>query len=128
MTPIAPEIALARLLVMLPEHRYRLENEKTVQDGVAEVLTAIDVPFEREYSVGADRFDFLCAGSIVIEVKVAGSLPEALRQADRYCAHEFVSAVVIANSRFGFRRGAVSQVDQLRGKPVHAVHLPGRWF
>lgn len=128
MDELTPEIALRRLLVTLPAHRYRIEHEKAVQDGVAAVLYEHGIPFKREHVAGADRFDFLCCGSIVIEVKIAGSLPEALRQADRYCAHEFVSAVVIANTRFGFRKGAASQIETLRGKPVHTIHLPGRWF
>lgn len=114
---------LRRILELLPQYGYTLSDEIKLQDGIADVLSTNEMQFQREVTLGSDRFDFLCEGGVVIEAKVAGTYSEALRQAERYCQHEEVSAVVIASTR-SWRVGRADGV--LHGRPVHVVPLRGR--
>ena len=117
------QLALATLERTLGLYRYRLSSEKHVQDGIAQVLEQHGYRAEREKIAGADRFDFyLPTERIVIEVKVDGSLPEALRQAERYCAQADVDAVVIASTK---RWRTVAPLE-FRGAAVVVVPLAGR--
>lgn len=152
-TAIEPaKLCLRRICLALQRYSYRAADEMQLHEGLARVLTEIGVSFEREYVPMApspepppappaegpgwkqiamrkparapDRFDFLCEGCIVLEAKVAGSLPEATRQIDRYCAHEEVHGVIVVSTR-GW---AGSQAFIVRDKPVEIVHVMRRCF
>lgn len=99
------DLVLRRLQVEVPRYRFRYLDEAGLHAGIKEVLLSLGIPFEHEFIASAqDRFDFLLDGAVVIEAKVAGTLPDALMQAKRYCAHERVKAVaVIGTSRWSVR-------------------------
>lgn len=99
------EFILRRLEAEVPRYRFRYLDEAGLHAGIKEVLTSLRIPFEHEFIASAqDRFDFLLDGSVVIEAKVAGTLPDVLLQAKRYCAHERVKGVaVIGTSRWSVR-------------------------
>ena len=111
---------LQRILDALPGYHYAVSNELKTQAGIAQVLDVHGIAFTRERIEGADRFDFFVDG-VVIEVKRAGSFPEALRQAERYCQSPIVTAVVLASTR-GWQPGLAATFNE---KPVHVVNLPG---
>lgn len=126
-SPIEPEFALRRVVELLPRFAYRFGNEVALHEGIAQVLNQHGVEFQREVVAGpADRFDFLVEPGIVIEAKVKGSLPQALRQVARYAARDDVQAVILVSSRFWSRSNAMPEA--LHGKPVRVVHLRGAAF
>ena len=122
-----PVIQLRAIVELLLRFHYRFATEQALRDGIAEVLTAGNFTFEREFIASAsERFDFLVVPGIVIEAKVDGSLSTALYQVDRYAALPDVRAVLLASTC----RWADTTVlpDRLRGKPLRLVHLHGAAF
>jgi hypothetical protein len=81
-----------RLARLLGGFSYRYASEVQLHERLEEVLQGEGMPFEREY-----RTDFFLDG-IVIEVKVDGSLSEAIRQVDRYLGLDVVRGVLLAST------------------------------
>lgn len=75
---------LSFLARTLGAYLYRYSSEVKLHEAMAEVLTKAGASFKREHILDArNRADFWLDG-LVIEVKVDGTLSEALRQVDRY--------------------------------------------
>lgn len=111
-----------QILSMLEHCRFRFNDERDLQDGIAQVMSTAGVKFEREKVLGPqDRPDFLIGGSIAMEIKIKGSIAEALRQIDRYTGHQAVEAVLLVGTP-----GWLSRVpSEIRGKPVFSLRLTG---
>jgi hypothetical protein len=120
------EMTVRRICTALPRYAYRFSDEAQLHERIALVLEREQIPFVREHVMGDDRFDFYCDGA-VIEVKVAGSVSEALRQVDRYCEHDEVHAVIVVSSR-RWQSARSTEPLQLRGKPVYLIEVGGRAF
>lgn len=121
----ANPMLLRRVVETLPRYAYRFSDEVALQDGIAQVLQQHAITFVREHVAGPeDRFDFLLSDGIVIEAKIKGSMPQALRQVSRYAARPEVSAVVLVSSRQWRAQGRM----ELHDKPVHIVYLRGASF
>jgi hypothetical protein len=118
-------IAARRVCTALPRYAYRYGNEVQLHEGLAAALEKEGIVFSREVTSDADRFDFLCEGGVVIEAKIGGSATAAIRQAERYCAHDEVTAVVIASTRAW--RGDFAGLT-LRGKAIHVVQVRAQSF
>lgn len=128
LAPSAPML-LRTVVELLPRFSYRFSSEMDLHAGMAQVLTSHGVEFERERVAGPkDRFDFYLPPGIVIEAKVKGSFPEALRQVQRYAERDDVQAVVLATSRFWGRTPALRPNAKLGGKPFHMITLRGASF
>ena len=101
--------------------RFRFSNEDELQAGVAEVLTAAGIPFDREVAIGpGDRLDFL-VGTTAIEVKVDGGRNDLLRQLKRYARHEGIEDLVVVTSRA--RHAGLP--DSIGSKPIWVVWVSG---
>jgi hypothetical protein len=85
MAPIPPSpLDIPGVCQALAAYRYNFQNEATLQAGIAQVLERSAVVFKREAVLDVkSRPDFLL-GSVVIEVKIKGSVADFLRQANRY--------------------------------------------
>lgn len=106
---------------LLDGHRFALHDEKALQDGIELVLSAHQVPYEREAVLDAQsRPDFL-VGTLVIEVKIKGSAAQFLRQAHRYLEHDHVHAVIAV----GTPHWISLLPPDLAGKPLHSLRLLG---
>ena len=118
----AAEIDPVQILSMLEHCRFRFNDERDLQDGIAQAMSTAGVEFEREKILGPqDRPDFLIAGSIAMEIKIKGSIAEALRQIDRYTGHQAVAAVLLVGTP-----GWLNRVPpEIRGKPVFSLRLTG---
>ena len=80
----------------LGRYAYRYSSEVRLHESLAKVLETHGISFERERVLDAkNRADFWVDG-IVIEVKVAGSMSEALGQVDRYISLPDVKGVILA--------------------------------
>lgn len=125
---MADKMLLRRIATALESHAYRFANESQLHDAMAAVLEGIGVSCQREHVAGPrDRFDFLCDGGIVIEVKVKGSLPEAMRQVERYCALDAVQAVILVSTR-QWAGGRLRSDLAFHGKPVQMVKVSSQAF
>lgn len=99
---------------MMSLYSYRFANEAELQQAIARVLEEAGLEVERERPVGRrDRLDlWLPRSGIAIEVKVAGSLPTAMRQVERYLALPEVTGVVLAGARSWARGATVSELPK----------------
>ena len=90
------------LSTLLGGFNYRYGSEVQLHGTLAQVLLEAGHEFVREFQLDQNnRADFwlpLGAGGIVIEVKVDGSIGEALRQVGRYAALERVDGVLLAST------------------------------
>jgi len=94
-------------------------DEKELQDGIAQRLTASGIEFLREETISpGDRIDFLVR-DCGIEVKVDGSLSQVLRQLWRYAQRPEISSLILVTSRAKH----CPIPPAMNGKPVLYVHL-----
>lgn len=101
--------------------RVRYANELDVQDAVETMLLGEGLRVAREYRLGRfDRVDLLVENRIGIEVKVAGSQGDVLRQLRRYGLHERIQGLVLVTTR----RSHIMPAD-VNGKPVRVVVVNG---
>lgn len=93
-----PRIIMNALATHLGRYAYRYGDEIQLHKRIAEVLTLHGFEFERERVLDArNRADFWLDG-LVIEVKVAGGLSEALHQVGRYIKLPDVTGVILAGT------------------------------
>ena len=124
---LAPELSEAQrraneVASCLHAYRYRFTSEAELQGAIEQALVAEGLRFAREVAAhGRDRYDFLVAGDVVIEVKTQGSLTSALSQCLRYAERADVAAVVLATSRFWANSHAIPAT--LAEKPFICVRL-----
>lgn len=94
-------------------------GEAELQAAVAKALNAAPYTSLAEVVLSPeDRIDFLVAGCVGVECKVAGSPAEVLAQLNRYAQHACISALVLVTARLRHR----SMPAELNGKPL--VFLP----
>jgi hypothetical protein len=104
--------------------RWMFGSEDALQAAIADVLTEAGEVVSRENILDRrNRADLMLADALLVEVKVDGSLSEALRQCDRYSKLPAVKAIVLASTCSWARRALVSR-PRMGGKPFALVFLP----
>lgn len=104
--------------------RFRIPfgSESRMQRAVSDILSTVEMRFEREVSLSPqDRIDFLLESGIGIECKVAGSKNETLRQLMRYAMHDRVVGLILVTSR----SAQIVNVDNLLQKPFLSLWVAG---
>jgi hypothetical protein len=110
-----------QLIHTIQGYRFRFASEADLQDGIETALKRRGQCYEREKVLSPqDRPDFLVDG-LAVEVKVDGSLPEALRQVARYAAHDRVEGILLVGTPAWLARIPHS----IGGKPLHQLRLVG---
>lgn len=106
----------------LKRHRFTAANEKELQVGVARVLDAMGLKYEREVRLSEhDVVDFFVAPALGIELKVGGGLAAVTRQCYRYLGHDELSELLVVTTR-----SRLAQLPpQMRGKRLAVVSLMG---
>lgn len=97
----------SRISRALSGRRWHHRDEYGLQAAIAERLTQMGIPYERETRLTpSERIDFLChrpdgldKASIGIEVKVSGSTQALLRQLLRYARTDKLNGLVVLTSR-----------------------------
>ena len=112
---------LAALAQSLSGFRYTVNNEADLQAAIAEVLDA-QAPVREKHLTRESRPD-LIVGRLAVEVKVAGTHAQALRQCQRYAGHDDVDGVLLVSTR----REHAASITTLAGKPFRTVILRGGW-
>ncbi|QZN86906.1 hypothetical protein [Cellulomonas sp. C5510] len=98
-------------------------DEVSLHEDMSRVLAAAGIEHEREVRLTPhDRIDFLTAGGVGIEVKVAGSLVAVTRQMQRYAHHDDVHSLVLVTTR-AVHHGIPTS---LGGVPVELYSLIGQ--
>lgn len=114
----------AQMCKQIASHTYRFGDEDQLQQGIAEVLVAHGINAQREHALDERRrLDIWMPDQrIALEVKVDGTLSQALRQVNRYAGHPDVACVILVTSqRWG--EGRVGANLQLHGKPVEIFRI-----
>jgi hypothetical protein len=114
------------LAAALVSFRFRYKDERELQAGVAQCLTALELPFIPEYVLSPkDRVDFLIVPEgIGIEVKTNDSrggagLSSVTRQLWKYAKHDAVKAIILITTRSKHR----DLPSEILGKPIFVVYL-----
>jgi hypothetical protein len=100
-----------------------VSEEYEIHQIVADHLLATEIPFSREYSLGAhNRIDFFVPGGIGIEIK-KGMPPHALlmSQLERYANFDEIQAIILVVER------KATVPDIVNGKPCVLVSLNKLW-
>lgn len=106
----------------LADYAYRYSSETALHESLGKVLQGQGFEVVREHRLDArNRFDFWVNG-IVIEVKVDGSLSDALRQVDRYINLPDVTGVILAGTPRWAAEPLV-QKPEWQGKPFKMIRL-----
>lgn len=113
---------LASLGRLLGGFLYRYNSEVALHESLAKVLADGGYVAERELVLNAkNRADF-CVNGLVIEVKVDGSLSEALRQVDRYITLPSVKGVLLASTQ-RWADSTLAERPAWEGKPFAMIRL-----
>ena len=108
--------------------RIPLSDEKEAQRYIADGLTNLNIPHQREYRLGLrDIVDFWLpeGGTVgsIIEVKMNGArAADVYRQLKRYAAYPLVSKVFLVTNR------AMGLPAEIEGKPTYYVSLGRAWL
>lgn len=106
-------------------YRFNFKNEKELQGGIAEALSAMGAEYAAEVSLKAtERIDFLVKDGIGIEVKTNDSrggagLAAVTRQLWRYAKCPEIKALILVTTRSKHRE----LPTEILGKPVFVVYL-----
>lgn len=107
-----------KVLEILSAYRFNFANELELQDGIEAVLLERGIDYVRELRLSpGSRIDFL-ADDVGIEVKIAGSSTNLLRQIARYAKHDEIKSLIVVCNRAHLT--CVSQAE-FGDKPVDVV-------
>ncbi|MHB8408403.1 MAG: hypothetical protein ACYDHY_09995 [Acidiferrobacterales bacterium] len=113
---------LESLIALLAGYRYPVITERALQDGIEVVLREGQIPYAREAALNSsDRPDFLLPDGTAIEIKIKGSLAEALRQVHRYAGSPRVTALLVVGTPHWLPR----LPERIGGKPMRSLRLLG---
>lgn len=88
----------SQIAELLAGYRFNFASERQLQDGIEGVLAQHSLDFEREVRLGPhERIDFM-VDDVGVEVKVAGSSVDLLRQLARYAEHDRVSSLIVVTN------------------------------
>lgn len=113
---------LSSLANTLGGYLYRYGSEVQLHEAMAKVLEQAGFAYTRERILDPrNRADFWLDG-LVIEVKVDGTLAEALRQVDRYIQLPQVTGVLLASTQRWADKPLVAR-PSWGGKPFQMIRL-----
>lgn len=122
--PGTPSI-IVDVIRLVQRSRLDLSSEKHLQEGVAEVLQAAGIAYEREKRLSSkDIPDFLIAGGVVVECKMRNKSKkmDIFRQLARYATYPEVTAIILASNV------SMGLPPELEGKPLFACSLSHGWI
>ncbi|MDH1791306.1 hypothetical protein N5D45_05685 [Stenotrophomonas sp. GD03819] len=121
-TAMEEQLQLKGIGRLLAGFGYRYGSEVQLHEVLATVLDNAGHAHVREYRLDAsNRADFWLDG-LVIEVKVAGSLADALRQVGRYINLPQVRGVLLVTTERWGERPLVAR-PAWQGKPFNIIRL-----
>lgn len=113
-------VSLDTLKDTLSKFKYQFGSEVILQDGIETALLRNGVYFKRERSISKkDRPDFMLPNGIAIEVKIAGTRSQFLRQASRYLENSNVDSLLLVGTPYW-----ISTIpSEMHGKPLGSLRI-----
>ena len=100
--------------------RFRFASELDLQNGIEQLLQQHKISYAREQALTIkDRPDFIVDRGIALEVKIQGSLAQALRQINRYAKHPDISSILVVGSPSWVRQIPLA----VGSKPVTSIRV-----
>ncbi|MFA6230924.1 MAG: hypothetical protein WC617_12260 [Rhodanobacter sp.] len=120
---------LSAIAGLFQRHTFRFANEIILHDALAGLLSEAGYTFVREHRFDSkNRTDFfLPVEGVVIEVKVDGTLSQALRQVSRYSTLEGVCGILLAAAT-AWGSAPVGDIPELHGRALRMAHLQRRFL
>ena len=113
---------LSALSKLLGGFRYRYASEEKLHAVMGGLMREAGHTFQHEYRLDQhNRVDFWLDG-LVIEVKVDGSIGDAMRQVERYIGLPQVQGVLLAGTP-SWASTPLLKRPAFHGKPFHMVRL-----
>lgn len=115
-------IDVSSITSALENKRFRFSSEDDLQKGIEITLQQAGLPYEREKVLSSrDRPDFVVDQCFAIEIKIKGTLAQALRQINRYAEHHQIKAILLVGSPYWLNNVPAT----IGGKPVYAMRFTG---
>ena len=109
-------MAAEQLVASLRRQRYRVGQERWLQEDIEASLVALGVSFAREARLASgERIDFLVEGGIGIEAKTRCPPRQIFRQLERYAGHAAITTLVLITGT------ALGLPASIKGKPLFCV-------
>lgn len=106
--------------------RFLFGSEVALHAALGTLLAEQGIEFTHEEQRGRDRFDFFVGNSVVLEVKIKGSLQSAISQVARYCSRADVNGVALLACTPWINTAPRELV--LSGKPVRFYKIGRVYF
>lgn len=121
-----PELVIRAARVALGRYSYRYSTEAQLHGQLEIVLDGAGLSVQREVRLDDEnRADLTLPAGVVVEVKIGGTLQQALRQVGRYIALEHVRGVLlVATPRWAATE--LIQRPNWGGKPFEMVCIRRR--
>ena len=104
---------------LIASHRYNIQDEESLQDGIERVLRGGGYSFIREATLDElNRPDFLLQ-TLALEVKTKDSFAKFMRQARKYLKKPEIEALLVV----GTCRWLPQVPPELAGKPIYVLRL-----
>lgn len=107
-----------KIAELLTGYSFNFVDEKELQEAIAQIFAGENIPFEREVAItDKDRIDFM-VGPIGIEIKIAFSFSEVVRQLHRYAQHDSISELILVTMKSQHQ-----MPDEINDKKLTTVNL-----
>lgn len=112
--------------IALDGKRFDLQNEKKLQQEVADALRNGGVFFHREHKLSdksiIDFFVPIFDRGIGLELKISGSPKSIYKQLERYCEFPQVHEIVLITNK------TIGLPSAINGKSTHIINLGKAWL
>lgn len=121
-TTIEIDKNVQKILSILSNYRFSLQNEKKLQSEIAAKLDELGVSFKKEYCLDNKNIPDFFIDGIAIEIKIQGNAKQIYKQCERYCLfNEVKSLILITNRSMGFPA-------EINNKPCYVLKLGKSWL
>lgn len=118
LTVIDGGLSRTKIAELLTGYSFNFSDEKDLQEAIAQIFEAENIPFEREVTITEkDRIDFM-VGDIGIEVKIGFSLSAVIHQLHRYAQNEAIRELILVTTKSQHQLP-----DEINGKKLTTVNL-----
>ena len=112
---------MKRLLDLFARTRLTLDNEKSMQQSIADMLTAAGIEFKREVKVAGGVIDFVVNG-IGIEAKIKGQKRAVHRQVCGYAMDQTLHSIILVTNM------PMTLPKMINGRPITVVNVGEAWL
>lgn len=112
-----PDDIINRVISILRQYSFSFNNEKVLQETIADLLLKEGIALTREYRLDPYGIVDIFIDGVAFEIKIKGQKKAIYRQCRDYALHNDVKAVVLLTAY------AMGLPDMLEGKPAFVYSL-----